>query len=56
MSSSDSFTVRDLNTFPVIDVEISGVFNDDLAIDGIAEEGENVMWTLSVTNVGQVSI
>ncbi len=54
MSSDESFTVGDLSTLPVIDVEISGVFNDDLDIDGITEEGENVTWTLSVTNIGQV--
>ncbi len=56
VSSSDSITVEDLNTFPVIDVEISGVFNDDHDITGTAEEGENIMWTLSVTNIGQVTV
>ncbi len=56
VSSSDSATVEGLNTFPVIDVEISGIFNDDHDITGMAEEGENITWTLSVTNVGQVTV
>ncbi len=56
VSSSDSATVEDLNTFPVIDVEIFGVFHDDHDIYGTAEEGENITWTLSVTNVGQVTV
>ncbi len=46
----------DLNTFPVIDVELSGIFDDNIAINGVAEEGENIIWTLSISNVGQVSI